>query len=459
MTRGADRKDLLLYLETFAHTVGVMQTPGALTRVARECAEDLAADGVVYAEVRYAPEQHLSAGSASTRSSTPSGRVPGRRGRTGIRIGTLLTRCARGLARWRSRDLAVRWRDRGVVGFDIAGAEAGYSRRATSTPSNTSAARGCHLTLHAGEAFGLPSIWEALQLCGAERLGHGVRIVDDIEAGPGDEVRLGRVAHLVRDRRVPLELCPTSNVHSGAAPSIEEHPIGLPMAAVPRHRQHRQPADVGDVALSGVPPARRGVRDRVGPDRTAHDERDEVGIHPVRRAARPAGARHLASLRGAAERVTKDTPAIREVAASGVPFRVVRTERPTSAEESAALQGIEVAQLIRTIVVRRGAGAYVFVLVPGGRQIEWPLLRAHLGVSRLSLPDKEEAKEATGYERGTITPFASATTWPVVRRRDTDARAPRGDRRRCPRRATSTSTADLIRLLDADVADVTRPGS
>jgi prolyl-tRNA editing enzyme YbaK/EbsC (Cys-tRNA(Pro) deacylase) len=106
--------------------------------------------------------------------------------------------------------------------------------------------------------------------------------------------------------------------------------------------------------------------------------------------------------------VTQDTPAIRAVAASGASFGVVRTERPSSAEESAAFQGIEVNQLIRTIVVRRGAGDYVFVLVPGGRQIDWPLLRAHLGASRLSLPDQEEAKEATGYERGTITPFASA---------------------------------------------------
>src|SRR5918992_5276001 len=112
--------------------------------------------------------------------------------------------------------------------------------------------------------------------------------------------------------------------------------------------------------------------------------------------------------------MSEDTPAIREVAASGVSFRVVRTERPTSAEESAELQGIELGQLLRTIVVRRGAGDYVFVLVPGGRQIDWPRLRAHLGVSRVSLPDQAEAKAATGYERGAITPFGSTTPWPVV---------------------------------------------
>jgi Cys-tRNA(Pro)/Cys-tRNA(Cys) deacylase len=157
--------------------------------------------------------------------------------------------------------------------------------------------------------------------------------------------------------------------------------------------------------------------------------------------------------------VTEETPAIRAVAASGVSFRVVRTERPTSAEESATLQGIETGQLIRTIVVRCGAGDYVFVLVPGGRQIDWPRLRAHLGVGRLSLPEKEEAKEATGYERGAITPFAATTAWPVVADASLNG---------APLVAIGAGAhgvnlhldpADLVRLLDADVADVTRPAS
>ncbi len=227
MMHGADRKDLLLYLETFAHTVGVMQTPGALARVARECAEDLAADGVVYAEVRFAPEQHLERGLGLDEvvEAVQDGFRDGAE-RTGIRIGTLLTAMRTAARSLEIADLAVRWRDRGVVGFDIAGAEAGYPPTRHLDAFEHVRRANFHLTIHAGEAFGVPSIWEALQLCGAERLGHGVRIVDDIEAGPGDEVRLGRVAHLVRDRRVPLELCPTSNVHSGAAPSIEEHPIG-----------------------------------------------------------------------------------------------------------------------------------------------------------------------------------------------------------------------------------------
>ena len=154
---------------------------------------------------------------------------------------------------------------------------------------------------------------------------------------------------------------------------------------------------------------------------------------------------------------TKDTPAIREVGASGIPFRVVRTQRAHSAEESAQLQGIEVAQLIRSIVVRRGAGDYVFVLVPGGRQIDWARLRAHLGVHRLSLPDQEEARDATGYERGAITPFASSTAWPVV------ADATIADRDVVAIGAGAhgvnlhVDPADLLRVLDAEVADVTDP--
>jgi adenosine deaminase len=227
MTRGADRKDLLLYLETFAHTVGVMQTSGALERAARECAEDLAADGVVYAEVRYAPEQHLERGLGLEEvvDAVQEGFREGMLS-TGIRIGTLLTAMRTAARSLEIADLAVRWRDRGVVGFDIAGAEAGYPPTRHLDAFEHVRRENFHLTIHAGEAFGIPSIWEALQLCGAERLGHGVRIVDDIQTEPPGEIRLGRVAHLVRDRRVPLELCPTSNVHSGAAKSIEEHPIG-----------------------------------------------------------------------------------------------------------------------------------------------------------------------------------------------------------------------------------------
>lgn len=228
MTRGASRKDLVLYLETFAHTVGVMQTAGALTRVARECAEDLATDGIVYAEVRFAPELHLARGLQLDEvvEAVQEGFRQGSADHA-IVVRTLLTGMRTAAHSLEIAQLAVRWRERGVCGFDIAGAEAGYPPTRHLDAFEHVRRENFHLTIHAGEAFGLPSIWEALQLCGAERLGHGVRIVDDITVDPAGHATLGPIASLVRDRRVPLELCPTSNVHSGAASSIAEHPIGL----------------------------------------------------------------------------------------------------------------------------------------------------------------------------------------------------------------------------------------
>jgi Cys-tRNA(Pro)/Cys-tRNA(Cys) deacylase len=150
------------------------------------------------------------------------------------------------------------------------------------------------------------------------------------------------------------------------------------------------------------------------------------------------------------------TPAIRALAGSGVEFTVVRTERPSSVEESAALQGIEVGALLRTIVVRRGADDYLFVLVPGGRQIDWPKLRSTLGVSRLSLPDQDEAMAVTGYERGAITPFGAIRRWPVV----ADAAIANLDRAAIGGGARGVNlhlaARDLLELLGAQVADVTR---
>lgn len=224
----AARGDLGLYLEGFAHTVAVMQTREALVRVAAECAEDLADDGVVYAEVRFAPELHTAGGLSEEQvvDAVLEGLRRGSEGRR-IRVYALLTAMRTAARSLDIARLAVRYRDDGVVGFDIAGAEKG------SPPTEHLAAFQCvqrenfHITIHAGEGFGLPSIWEALQMCGADRLGHGVRIVDDIERRPDGSLALGRLAAYVRDRRVPLEMCPTSNVQTGAAPALSEHPIGL----------------------------------------------------------------------------------------------------------------------------------------------------------------------------------------------------------------------------------------
>jgi adenosine deaminase len=215
------------YLETFSHTFGVMQTRESLVRVAAECAEDLAADNVVYAEVRFAPELHVDQGLSldAIVEAVLEGFAAGGDGR-GIRVGVLLTALRHAARSLEIAELAIRYRDAGVVGFDIAGAEAGFPPTRHLDAFQYMQRENGHFTIHAGEAFGLPSIWEALQWCGADRLGHGVRIVDDITVVDGEPV-LGRLAAYVRDNRVPLEMCPSSNVQTGAAASIADHPIGL----------------------------------------------------------------------------------------------------------------------------------------------------------------------------------------------------------------------------------------
>jgi adenosine deaminase len=228
MTGVAQRGRLELYLEAFQHTVGVMQTRDALIRVAAECAEDLAADGVVYAEVRFAPELHVTQGLSLDQvvEAVLEGFRRGSQGRD-ITVYALLTAMRTAARSLEIAELAVRHRDAGVVGFDIAGAEAGSPPSRHLDAFQHVARENFHITIHAGEGFGLPSIWEALQWCGADRLGHGVRIIDDIRVPAGGHAALGRLASYVRDRRIPLEMCPTSNVQTGAAKSIKDHPIGL----------------------------------------------------------------------------------------------------------------------------------------------------------------------------------------------------------------------------------------
>ena len=228
LTEGAHRGHLEVYLDAFRHTVGVMQTAGALRRVAAECAEDLAADGVVYAEVRFAPELQTERGLSLDEvvEAVLEGFAYGSKGR-GITVYALLTAMRTAARSLEIAELAVRYRDDGVVGFDIAGAEEGWPPSRHLDAFQYIMRENFHITIHAGEAFGLPSIWEAVQWCGAGRLGHGVRIVDDIEISPEGNVRLGRLAAYIRDRRIPLEMCPTSNVQTGAAPSIALHPLRI----------------------------------------------------------------------------------------------------------------------------------------------------------------------------------------------------------------------------------------
>ncbi|MEP6797201.1 MAG: adenosine deaminase, partial [Lapillicoccus sp.] len=251
----ADSGSLPRYLETFDQTLAVMQDREGLYRVASECVQDLAADGVVYAESRYAPEQHLGTGLTleevveTVNAGFREGERLAAQAGTPIRVGALLTAMRHAANSREIAELAVRYRDRGVAGFDIAGAEAGYPPTRHLAAFEYLRRESAHFTIHAGEAFGLKSIWEAIQWCGADRLGHGVRIVDDITvegvpfvewievaAAQGltslddvdlDDVYLGLLAAYVRDTRIPLEMCPSSNLQTGAAKSIGLHPISL----------------------------------------------------------------------------------------------------------------------------------------------------------------------------------------------------------------------------------------
>ncbi|CAB4532229.1 unannotated protein [freshwater metagenome] len=226
-----DSGSLVRYLETFSHTVAVMQRHQDVVRVARECAVDLARDGVVYAEVRMAPE--LITEKDLTLSSAIEAILEGFRegekealseGNT-IRVTLLLCGMRQNQLSQEVAELAVKYRDKGVVGFDIAGPEDGFPPSDQLDTFEYLRRENAHFTIHAGEAYGLPSIWEAIQLCGAERLGHGVRIIDDIDLNHTPP-RLGRLAAYVRDRRIPLEMCPSSNIQTGAAANFADHPIG-----------------------------------------------------------------------------------------------------------------------------------------------------------------------------------------------------------------------------------------
>lgn len=212
------------YLETFEHTVSVMQSYEAIARVAEECAQDLAADGVVYAEVRFAPEL-LTTGGLSM-AEVVEAALDGLDNDLDIDVNLLLCAMRQADAGDAVADLVVAFADDGVAGMDLAGPERGYRASAFRGAFTKLRENMCHYTVHAGEAAGIESIADTLIHCAPERLGHGVGIVEDIRV-VGDEAELGRVAQYVLDRQLPLELCPTSNVQTGAAASIEEHPITL----------------------------------------------------------------------------------------------------------------------------------------------------------------------------------------------------------------------------------------
>lgn len=222
---------LIRYLETFSHTIAVMQTQAGIIQVARECAVDLARDGVVYAEVRGAPELFTQQGLSidqvveATIEGHQQGMAEAKKQGHKIRVEALLCGMRQNNKSQEAAAAVIKYRDKGVVGFDIAGPEDGFPPTNQLDTFEYLRRENAHFTIHAGEAYGLPSIWEAIQICGAERLGHGVRIIDDIDFS-GETPKLGPLASYVRDRRIPLELCPTSNLQTGAAKTYAEHPIG-----------------------------------------------------------------------------------------------------------------------------------------------------------------------------------------------------------------------------------------
>jgi len=226
--RGAQRGSLPEYLEGFAHTIAVMQSRDALERIAFEFIEDMHLDGVVYAEVRFAPVFHTQNGLTQDEvvAAVIAGMERGQR-TYGVEWGVIICAMRDRTDSLEAAELAIRWRDKGVVGFDLAGGEAGHPPKKHLEAFQAIQRANFYITIHAGEAFGPESIWQALQWCGAHRLGHGTRLRNDIELLPDGSVKIGQLSQYILDRRIPIEMCLLSNVHTGACASVEEHPFAL----------------------------------------------------------------------------------------------------------------------------------------------------------------------------------------------------------------------------------------
>lgn len=224
--QGANKGSLPEYLRGFAHTIAVMQTEEALERVAYEQAEDLSADGVVYFETRFAPIFHTRQGLTHQRviAAVLKGLERGRQD-FGVHSGLIICTMRKMNVSLEMAELAVDFRGRGVVGFDLAGEEGGYPPKKHVDAFHFIQRENFNITVHAGEGYGKESIWQAIQYCGAHRIGHGTRLIDDITVVDGEVVKLGDLAQYVLDKRIPLEICLLSNVHTGATPSVAEHPF------------------------------------------------------------------------------------------------------------------------------------------------------------------------------------------------------------------------------------------
>ncbi len=229
--RGAQRGSLPLYLEGFAHTCGVMQTEEALERVAYEMMEDMYNDNVVYVETRFAPVFHTEKGLHwdEVVNAVLKGLERGRRD-FGVEYGLIICAMRNMHLSQEMAELAVDFRERGVVGFDLAGEEGGFPPKKHVDAFHYIQRENFNITIHAGEAFGKESIWQAIQWCGAHRIGHATRLIEDIgldKRDPTKVTKMGYLAQYILDKRIPLEICLTSNVDTGAVKSIEEHPFGI----------------------------------------------------------------------------------------------------------------------------------------------------------------------------------------------------------------------------------------
>ena len=228
LCRGANRKSLRLYLEGFGIALSVMQTPEALERIAREALEDLAADNVVYAEIRFAPVLHLSdkMNLESVVRSVLRGLEEGKK-KTGVEYGLLLCTMRSQTVSLETAELAVSFREKGVVGFDLAGDEYGHPPKKHLDAFEYIRRKNFNITIHAGEAFGMESIWQAIQYCGAHRIGHATRLIEDMMVHGTRIEKMGSLSSFIRDKRIPMEVCLSSNVHTGVASSFDEHPFPI----------------------------------------------------------------------------------------------------------------------------------------------------------------------------------------------------------------------------------------
>jgi adenosine deaminase len=226
--RGASRGSLPLFLEGFTHTCGVMQTVESLERVAYETMEDMFNDGIIYFETRFCPALHTQQGLhwEEVLNAVLRGLEKGKKN-FGVEYGVIVCALRNQKISLEMAELAVDFRERGVVGFDLAGEEGGFPPKDHIDAFHYIQRMNFNITIHAGEAFGKESIWQAIQWCGAHRIGHATRLIEDIAVAEGKIIKMGTLAQYVLDKRIPLELCLSSNVHTGAVDTVEHHPFSI----------------------------------------------------------------------------------------------------------------------------------------------------------------------------------------------------------------------------------------